>query len=90
VNWMGALIVSFSYSPGIASRETSVQVTSVLAVYVENKPEILLTLYKLGMRWRSGLRSYATNPKVVGSIPDEVIPFILIWLILSAALWPHG
>jgi hypothetical protein len=28
-----------------------------------------------GTRWRSWLRHYATNRKVVGSIPDDVIGF---------------
>jgi hypothetical protein len=30
---------------------------------------------------------YATSRKVAGSIPDEVIRFLYIDLILSAALW---
>jgi hypothetical protein len=33
---------------------------------------------------------HATSRKVTGSIPDELIRFFLIDLILPAALWPWG
>jgi hypothetical protein len=35
-------------------------------------------------------RHYATSRKVAGSIPDEVIGFFSIYLILPAAPWPWG
>jgi hypothetical protein len=36
------------------------------------------------------LRHCATSWKVAGSVPDEVIEFFSIYIILSAALWPWG
>jgi hypothetical protein len=40
--------------------------------------------------FHSWLRHYAVNRKVVDWDPDEVIRFILIYLISPAALWPCG
>jgi hypothetical protein len=34
------------------------------------------------------LRRYATSQKATGSIPNEVIEYFMIYLILPAALWP--
>jgi hypothetical protein len=39
------------------------------------------------MLYRSWLRQFATNRKVAGSIPDDVIGFSIV-LKISAALWP--
>jgi hypothetical protein len=41
-------------------------------------------------RYGSLLRQCATRRKVAGSIPDEVIEFCSIYLILPAAVWPWG
>jgi hypothetical protein len=41
-------------------------------------------------RWRRWLRDYATSRNVAGSSSDEGDIFILIYLILPAALWPCG
>jgi hypothetical protein len=46
-------------------------------------------IYLWGMQWRNWLRHYATNRKVSGLIPDEVIGFFN-WPNPSAALWPWG
>jgi hypothetical protein len=40
--------------------------------------------YNIPMNVRSWFRHYATNRKVTGSIPDEVIGFF------QAVLWPWG
>jgi hypothetical protein len=39
------------------------------------------------MRSYSWFRHYATNRQVTGPVPDEVIGFFSIYLILPVALW---
>jgi hypothetical protein len=41
-------------------------------------------------RCSSCFRYYATIQKVTGLSPDNIIGFLLIYLILSAAFWPRG
>ena len=43
-----------------------------------------------GTQWRSWLRHCAKSRKIAGSIPDGVIGFFFIDIILPAALWPWG
>jgi hypothetical protein len=42
------------------------------------------------VRYFNGLRHYATSWTVTGSIPDEVLGFFSIYLILPAVFWPWG
>jgi hypothetical protein len=53
-----------------------------ISFYEKNK-----TFY-CGTRQRSWLRPYATSWKVAGSIPDEIIGFFSIDIILATALGP--
>ena len=43
-----------------------------------------------GTRWRSWLRNCARSRKVADSIPDGVLGFFFIDIILPTALWPWG
>ena len=53
--------------------------------------EIMLQYFSVrGTRWRSWLRHCDTSRKVAGSVPDYVIGFFFIGIILPAALWPWG
>jgi hypothetical protein len=43
-----------------------------------------------GTRWRIWLNHYATSRKVSGSIPDEAIEFLLVYVIFPSVLWYSG
>jgi hypothetical protein len=63
----------------------------ILIIFVKIEFYSYLKHYILNLGARSsivGREKYATDRKVAGSIPDEVIAYFSIDLIVPAALWP--